>query len=59
MHVPGLAIELSATPGSVDKIPPYPGQNTYEVLHALGRSDETIAEMEARGVIRCWRETAD
>lgn len=56
MHVPGLAIELSATPGSVDKNAPYPGEHTYEVLHSLGRSDEQIAEMEQRGVIRCWRE---
>ena len=56
MHEPGLAIELSATPGSVDKYAPYPGEQTYEVLHALGRSDEQIAAMEARGVIRCWRD---
>lgn len=59
VHVPGLAIELSATPGSVDRCAPYPGEQTYEVLHALGRSDEQIAGMEARGVIRCWREDAD
>ena len=58
LHVPGLAIELSATPGSVDKNAPYPGEQTYEVLHALGRSDEEIAEMEQRGVIRCWRDEA-
>ena len=56
MHVPGLAIELSATPGSVDKNAPYPGEQTYAVLHGLGRTDEQIKEMEQRGVIRCWRE---
>ena len=59
MHLPGLAIELSATPGRVDKNAPYPGEQTYEVLRALGRSDEQIAGLEQRGVIRCWRETAD
>ena len=56
MHVPGLAIELSATPGSVDKNAPYPGEQTYAVLHGLGRTDEQIEQMEQRGVIRCWRE---
>jgi len=55
IHVPGLAIELGATPGSVDKHAPYPGEHTEEVLKGLNISDEKIAELEARGVIRCWR----
>lgn len=56
IHVPGLAIELGATPGSVDKPSPYPGEQTEQVLKSLDYSDEEIAALENRGVIRCWRD---
>ena len=56
IHLPGLAIELSATPGSVDKYPPYPGEHTVENLKSIGYTDEQIAELEQRGSVRCWRD---
>ena len=55
MHMPGVAIELSETPGHVDKAAPYLGENTAEVLSTLaGLSEEKIEELRERKVIRCW-----
>ena len=56
MHTAGVALELSSTPGRVEKPAPYLGQNTYEVLTQMaGISPERISELEGRGVIRCCR----
>ena len=57
MHMPGVAIEMSETPGRVDKPAPHLGQNTNDVLQTLaGLSPSKIAELEERGVIRCMHE---
>ena len=52
MHMPGVAIELSETPGRVDKYAPYLGEHTEDVLSGIGISPEKMDELEARGVIK-------
>ncbi|MES2757254.1 MAG: CaiB/BaiF CoA-transferase family protein [Pseudomonadota bacterium] len=45
-------MKLSATPAAADRPPPLLGQHTDEVLRdVLGRSDEDIAALRARGVV--------
>jgi len=57
LQVIGTVCQLSDTPGRVEKPAPRLGQDTYEVLHdMLGISDERIAELEAAGVTRCYRD---
>lgn len=54
VHVPGVAIELSETPGRVEKPAPSLGQNTEEILiNMAGLTPEKITQLEARGAIRC------
>ena len=56
VHVPGVAVEMSKTPGRVDKPAPCLGQNTEEVLlNIAGLTQEKITELEARGAIHCGR----
>ena len=47
----GIAPKFSETPGQVRSTAPLPGQHTDEVLRALGRSDEEIAALRAKGAI--------
>lgn len=57
LPVVGTVINLSDTPGRVEKAAPRLGQDTQEVLHDLaGLSLPEIADYESRGVIRCFRE---
>ncbi len=56
MHTVGVAVDLSETPGRVEKPAPLLGQNTEEVLRDMvGLSDEKIREFEEKGVVRCYR----
>jgi crotonobetainyl-CoA:carnitine CoA-transferase CaiB-like acyl-CoA transferase len=51
MHVPGLAVKMSATPGRVGPVPT-PGQHTDEILGSLlGYADAQLKELRAAKVI--------
>jgi crotonobetainyl-CoA:carnitine CoA-transferase CaiB-like acyl-CoA transferase len=51
IHVPGLAVKMSATPGRVGPVPT-PGQHTDEILASLLTYDAArIASLRAAGVI--------
>lgn len=56
MHFPGIAIELSETPGRVEKYAPYLGEHTEEILSGMGISDEKMDELENRGVLKRHRD---
>ena len=47
----GQPIELSDTPGRIDRAPPLLGQHTDEVLRAAGYTDEEIRAFRADGVV--------
>ena len=47
----GQPIELSDTPGRIDRAPPLLGEHTDEVLRAAGYSDEEIRAFRADGVV--------
>ena len=47
----GPPIELSETPGRIDRAPPLLGQHTDEVLRAAGYADEEIRAFRADGVV--------
>lgn len=51
LRLPGIAIKLRGTPGSIRRPPPRLGEHTDEVLEALGWTPEKIADLRARGVI--------
>jgi crotonobetainyl-CoA:carnitine CoA-transferase CaiB-like acyl-CoA transferase len=45
-------MRMSATPATSDKAPPLLGEHTIEVLRdVLGKSDEEIAALRARGIV--------
>ena len=51
IHVPGVAVKMSATPGRIGPVPT-PGQHTDEVLGGLlGYDAARLAELRAAGVI--------
>jgi crotonobetainyl-CoA:carnitine CoA-transferase CaiB-like acyl-CoA transferase len=51
MHVPGVTIKMSQTPGRVGPVPT-PGQHTDEVLQRLLDYDrDTLGELRGLGVI--------
>jgi crotonobetainyl-CoA:carnitine CoA-transferase CaiB-like acyl-CoA transferase len=51
IHVPGLAVKMSATPGRVGPVPT-PGQHTDEILASLLKYDAArIASLRSAGVI--------
>ncbi len=50
--MPGIAIKLSATPGSIDSPAASPGEHNLEIYHhLLGLSEEQITDYRDRGVI--------
>jgi crotonobetainyl-CoA:carnitine CoA-transferase CaiB-like acyl-CoA transferase len=53
-QIPVLAppIQLSDTPGSVDRHPPLYGEHSTEVLRDFGYSDDEIEALAAQGVVR-------
>ncbi len=51
LKVPGVAIKLSETPGSVRTPPPDLGQHTDEVLVALGYDEAAIAKLREGAVL--------
>lgn len=52
LTVPGIVPKLSRTPGSHRRNAPALGQDTDAVMRELGLSDEQIAGLRSRGVIR-------
>jgi crotonobetainyl-CoA:carnitine CoA-transferase CaiB-like acyl-CoA transferase len=51
LRLPGVAIKLSDTPGSVRTPPPDLGQHTDEVLKALGFADDEIARLKETSAV--------
>ena len=51
LHVPGVPVKMSATPGRISAPPPMLGEHTEEVLRGLGISPEAIAELRRAKVI--------
>jgi len=51
-HVPGNPIRLSAQPDDPDLVAPLLGEHNAAVLRELGYTDEHIAALEGRGVLR-------
>ncbi|AMO94201.1 coA-transferase III family protein [Collimonas fungivorans] len=51
IDLPGIVPKLSATPGQTNWVGPELGQHTAEVLAAIGKSAEQIAELRQLGVI--------
>lgn len=52
VEVPGIVPKLSVTPGGVRSPAPRLGEDTDAVLRELGHTDEQIAELRQRGLIR-------
>ncbi len=51
MHIPGVPIKMSATPGSVDTPAPLLGQHTDEILKEFGLSPAEIEELRVKKAI--------
>ena len=51
MHIPGVPIKMSATPGSIESPAPLLGQHTDEILKEFGLSSEDIAELRAKNAL--------
>jgi formyl-CoA transferase len=52
VEVPGIVPKLMGTPGSIRSAAPGLGQDTDAVLREVGLSDEQIAALRSRGVVR-------
>jgi formyl-CoA transferase len=52
LTVPGVVPKLSRTPGTHRRNAPQLGQDTESVMRELGLSDEQIAALKSRGVIK-------
>jgi formyl-CoA transferase len=52
VEVPGIVPKLSVTPGGIRSPAPRLGEDTDAVLRELGHTDEQIAALRARGLIR-------
>ncbi|MBC8050402.1 MAG: CoA transferase [Chitinophagales bacterium] len=59
METIGLPIKLSETPGAVLRPAPLFGEHTHEVLHQLGFTVSTIAQMHSEKAVRCMDHDAD
>jgi crotonobetainyl-CoA:carnitine CoA-transferase CaiB-like acyl-CoA transferase len=42
---------LSATPASIDRLPPEQGEHSDEILSALGLTADEISELKSAGVV--------
>jgi len=51
IHIPGVPIKMSATPGSIESPAPLLGQHTDEILKEFGLSSEDIAELRAKNAL--------
>ena len=52
MHVPGIPIKMSATPGSIDTPAPLLGQHTFEILNELlGLSEAEVKNLYDKNVL--------
>lgn len=51
LRLPGIALKLSDTPGSIRRPPPRLGEHTDEVLSELGYANEAIAALRQRGAL--------
>lgn len=52
IEVPGIVPKLSATPGGIRRAAPRLGEDTDTVLRELGLSDEQVAALRAKGLVR-------
>jgi len=52
LTVPGIVPKLSRTPGGQHRLAPRLGQDTEAVMRELGLTDEQIAGLKSRGVIK-------
>ena len=51
LRVPGMAIRLSETPGTIRRPAPRLGEHAKEILRGIGYSDEEIVGLRERKVI--------
>jgi crotonobetainyl-CoA:carnitine CoA-transferase CaiB-like acyl-CoA transferase len=51
MKLIGNAVDMSRTPPSIDRPPPMLGEQTDEILTALGYDGQKIAVLREQGVI--------
>ncbi len=51
LRLPGIAIKLDETPGSIRRPPPLLGEQTGEVLAQFGYTEEEIARFRAAGIV--------
>lgn len=50
LDVPGVIPKLSRTPGSIKTLAPDIGENTDEILRAIGLTDAQVASLKERGI---------
>lgn len=51
LRLPGIAVKLSETPGTVRRPPPLLGEHTNEVLAELGYSHEQVESLRSSGAV--------
>jgi crotonobetainyl-CoA:carnitine CoA-transferase CaiB-like acyl-CoA transferase len=51
LKLPGIAIKLGDTPGTIRRPPPKLGEHTDEVLAEAGFAESAIAGLRERGVV--------